>query len=409
MLDYLIIGGGITGVTLGRLLQKKGINNFLIIEKESEAGGLCKTKKINNHYLDTGGGHFLCSKHQEVYDFIFSHIPESEFNYFERISKIRLENNIIDYPIESNLWQLPEKQLVKFLLSAIRSGESLGGKEPDNYEQWCVWKLGTEISDKYMIPYNRKIWGVLPSEMDIDWLYKIPKINTEEILLSSLLKFSDKEKMPSHQGFYYPKSGGFQRIFDSIYAYVRENTILNEDITSIEYLGDHWLINNTYEVKKIINTSPWQSIANAFIGFDDLKEDIFNLKASSIVVSLWEREYLHNWHWLYEPSLEIENHREFYIHNFAPYSDKSGIYTETNEKRWPGKGNPWKCGESPIYEHINKYAYPIPTIRRNQHIHSILNHLRGKNFFGVGRWGEWEYYNSDICILKAIEFVNNIE
>ena len=32
MLDYLIIGGGITGVTLGRLLQKKGQNNFLILE-----------------------------------------------------------------------------------------------------------------------------------------------------------------------------------------------------------------------------------------------------------------------------------------------------------------------------------------------------------------------------------------
>lgn len=47
--DTIIIGGGITGVTIGRLLQKKNKNNFLIIEKENEAGGLCRSKNIR-HY-----------------------------------------------------------------------------------------------------------------------------------------------------------------------------------------------------------------------------------------------------------------------------------------------------------------------------------------------------------------------
>jgi protoporphyrinogen oxidase len=103
MYDYLIIGGGLTGVSTGRLLQQKGINNFIILEAESEAGGLCRTKMIGDHVLDIGGGHFLCSKYPEVYDFIFSHLPSSEFNIFPRVSKIILDKNIIDYPVESNL------------------------------------------------------------------------------------------------------------------------------------------------------------------------------------------------------------------------------------------------------------------------------------------------------------------
>ena len=81
MYEFIIIGGGITGVTLGRLLQMSGVNNFIILEAESEAGGLCRTKLIDGHYLDIGGGHFLCTKYPQVYDFIFSHIPKEEFNF----------------------------------------------------------------------------------------------------------------------------------------------------------------------------------------------------------------------------------------------------------------------------------------------------------------------------------------
>lgn len=106
--DYLIIGAGISGTSFARYLQlKKPEKTFIILESEGEPGGLCRTKNISGNYLDIGGGHFLCSKYLEVYNFIFQHIPESSFNYFSRVSKIRIENEVIDYPIESNIFQLP--------------------------------------------------------------------------------------------------------------------------------------------------------------------------------------------------------------------------------------------------------------------------------------------------------------
>ena len=43
-IKYLIIGGGISGLTLANYLK----DNYLIIEKENEVGGYCRTIKKGN-------------------------------------------------------------------------------------------------------------------------------------------------------------------------------------------------------------------------------------------------------------------------------------------------------------------------------------------------------------------------
>ncbi len=408
MLDYFIIGAGITGVTVARLLQQRGDTNFLILEAENEPGGLCRTKIIDGHTLDIGGGHFLCTIYPEVYDFIFSHIPKKQFNHFQRISKIKLADTIIDYPIESNLWQLPQDEQVNYLISTVQSGEVVGLKEPKNYEQWIRWKLGGAIADNYMIPYNQKIWGVKAKEMDIDWLNKIPRLNTEEIIKSCLSKVSDREKFPSHASFYYPKQGGFQVIFDAIYKHVKKHVHLNEPVTKLQYKKNYWLINNKYKAKIIINTAPWIYISQALGKPKTLVKQLKFLKANSIVVSLWQEKYNHDWHWLYIPSLKEERHREFYINNYAPTSKKSGFFSETNIKRWPNREGKWSNGKKPLFEYINKFAYPIAVLNHSKAIKKIHEYFRPKNLYGVGRWGQWQYLNMDVCMWQAMQLLKKI-
>ena len=408
MFDYLIIGAGVTGITIGRLLQQKGNNRFLILEKEPEPGGLCRTKKIKGHILDIGGGHFLCSIYPEVYKFIFSHLPKENFNYYERVSKIQLGNMTIDYPIESNLWQLPLDTQVEYLISAIQSGEVTGKKEPENYNQWIRWKLGNAIAENYMIPYNQKIWGVKPERMDIDWLHKIPCLDSKEILRSCLVRQSDRKKFPSHAGFYYPKKGGFQSIFDSIHKHLQKYVHLNEAVTKLEYQKNHWLINNNYRAKKIINTAPWSCIYKALGKPKAISQPIKLLKANTIVVSLWEEPYNHDWHWLYIPDFKKERHREFFINNFCPASKKGGFFSETNIARWPGPNNQWSNNKKPIFEFINEYSYPIAIIGHSQAISNILNYFEQMHLYGVGRWGQWRYMNMDVCMWQAMQLLKRI-
>jgi hypothetical protein len=81
------------------------------------------------------------------------------------------------------------------------------------------------------------------------------------------------------------------------------------------------------------------------------------------------------------------------------------MYTETNLTRWPGSETSWSNGKKPIFEHINSVAYPVPVVGHSKAISSILEYYERQNLFGVGRWGQWQYFNSDVCILEAMKFI----
>jgi protoporphyrinogen oxidase len=398
---YLIIGAGITGCTVARLLQMQGEHDVILLEANDEAGGLSRTKQIGPHVLDTGGGHFLCTRYQEVYDFIFAHLPESEFNRFERVSKVELDGEIIDYPVEFNLWQLSEQRGKAYIESCFQAGEITGHPQPTDFEEWIRWKLGDKIADGYMLPYNRKIWGVEPGEMDIDWLSKLPRVDTEAIRKSWENRHSDRARMPSHEYFYYPREGGFQRIFDAISAPVRDKIWLSKSVGRLEHHGEYWRINDEVDTEVVINTAPWPAIHNAIVNHPDLDRSISRIQTSALVVSLYEEPYEHDWHWLYISSDALPHHREFFIHNFAPHSAHNGLYRETNLKRWSHQ-----TGE--IFSWVNDAAYPIPVRGHAAAIRNILDTYAEKKLYGLGRWGQHSYFNSDVCIREAMLFVKRL-
>jgi protoporphyrinogen oxidase len=396
--DYVIIGAGITGVTAARLLQLAGIDRVCVLEAAPEAGGLCRTRTIAGHVLDVGGGHFLCTKFPEVYRFVFEHLAQSEFNHFDRISRIALEGHEVDYPLESNIWQLPSELCAEYLISVAQNGEARGLPRPSNFEAWCRWKLGDLVTDRYMLPYNRKIWGVPASEMDIDWLYKIPRLDVRQIARACLQRAADRSQMPSHAGFYYPKAGGFQRIFDAIAAPVQDRIVTGCPVSTIERRGETLLVNGRYRARAVINTVPWHLLAESPIFDAPTQAAIRRLRHNQLVVSLHEEPYATDAHWLYQPDESLRHHRSFFIRNFAPHSAPNGFYRETNLRRWqPGGGE--------IHAETNAHAYPIPTLGWAESIDQVLRHCGPLRVHGLGRWGQWQYFNSDVCIREAMQLV----
>src|SRR5262245_29566588 len=143
--SVVIIGAGMTGVAVARLLQQAGSYDHVVLEAEAEAGGLCRSRIVKGHVLDVGGGHLLCSKYPEVHQFIVQHLPEDAFISFDRVSKIAIDGHVIDYPIEYNLWQLPLDEQIAYLISCIQAGEASGSRQPGNFQEWVRWKLGDRI------------------------------------------------------------------------------------------------------------------------------------------------------------------------------------------------------------------------------------------------------------------------
>ena len=67
-----IIGAGITGLSVARLMQDK--HKVIVYEKESEIGGIARTKNVDGATYHKVGGHCFNSKNKEVMDFVFNEV-----------------------------------------------------------------------------------------------------------------------------------------------------------------------------------------------------------------------------------------------------------------------------------------------------------------------------------------------
>ncbi|MCM1468557.1 MAG: NAD(P)-binding protein, partial [Alistipes sp.] len=133
---YLILGAGPAGLTFANMLKKQGEPDFLVLEKEPEAGGLCRSSMTDGSELDIGGGHFLDVRRPEVVDFLFEFMPREEWNMFDRDSRIAIHGTQIGHPFEANIWQLPEELQEMYLRSIKEAGCNNGIPKPLRFTDW---------------------------------------------------------------------------------------------------------------------------------------------------------------------------------------------------------------------------------------------------------------------------------
>ena len=62
-----ILGGGISGTALARMLAADG-HRVVVLEKAERAGGLCKSRRYGEFTFDEAGGHIVFSKDKKVLD-----------------------------------------------------------------------------------------------------------------------------------------------------------------------------------------------------------------------------------------------------------------------------------------------------------------------------------------------------
>ena len=179
-------------------------------------------------------------------------------------------------------------------------------------------------------------------------------------------------------------------------------------VTAAVFTSGATVVNNEFKARLVVNTAPWPLLAAALADEIDVAGAFAKMAAASIVVSLWQREYERDWHWLYDPRLDVEEHRQFFIGNFALDSRGDGVYSETNKQRWPGRDGRWSNGETPIHESVNDYAYPVPLIGSAVAVASVHEHLAKQGLVGLGRWGQWQYLNADVCILESMKLARSL-
>ena len=400
-MKFLILGAGAAGLSFANALKLKGESSFLVIERESEAGGLCRSVEVDGAPIDIGGGHFLDVRRPKVNEFLFHFMPETEWNKFSRISKISLNGNYIDHPIEANIWLMPQSEQVEYLKSIAIAGCNIGKQMPSKFTEWIYWKLGKKIADEYMIPYNQKMFGDELNLLGTYWLDKLPNVSFDETLLSCLDK-KPYGSQPGHAEFYYPKKYGYGELWKRMANNISQNILYKKTVHSIDFNTKTVTTEdgNEYKADCIITSIPWTSINNLVGMPDEIRTSVKQLKHTSVQIEYIPDKLDTKAHWIYYPDLKLTYHRILVRGNF--YINGKGYWTETNLNRVSDERN------TKTFSYINKYAYPLNTISKPDIMKKLLGWCKNQNVYAIGRWGEHNHYNSDQTVELAIKMVDKI-
>ena len=390
---FVILGGGPSGLSIARTLLDHGEDSFVVLEKESEPGGLCRSLDVDGAPIDSGGGHILDVKHTEVTQMLFRFLPREEWRLFKRISRIRLCGIEIDYPLEAHLWQLPLLEQVEFLESIARAGCVAGTPMPDSFSDWIIWKLGERIASQYMLPYNRKLWSCDLDELGVYWLEKLPNVSFRDTLTGCISK-EFHGTIPAHGEFLYPARYGYGEVWRRMGQSLGDKLLLDTPVTSIDW--ERRTVNNNYQAGIIISTIPWPVWLTIAEMPERIADKIRRLRHVSIDVDYVPESPGTEAHWVYEPDESLAYHRILCRQNF---SGGTGYWTETNSTR---------AVETKGWRYRNDYAYPVNTIQKPTIMKELLRWCQDNGIKGAGRWGRWEHLNSDVAVLEGIMMARNM-
>lgn len=400
-MDIGIIGAGVSGLSIGKLLYKN--HKVEVLEKSREHGGIAKTLDVNGIAYHRTGGHCFNSKHPDVLNFVFNNIlPKHKWHEIQRKAVIKFKDKEISYPIEysvKDIHRFDPKMAIDITKDFLGSNDD--GKY-DNLEIWFRKKFGDRLAEEYFIPYNTKIWNKHPKEMSPAWVEGKLPIPDKFSFFKGLIT-NEKDKMP-HSSFYYPNTNNQNTFIDSL----AKDLIINYNfkVESIEKVNNKWIINGEKEYDILISTMPLDILPNLIKNTPkNILDSTSKLKYNKVTTMLWETIGTDNT-WTYLPEINNIFHRYIHIGNFfSPkqnYSITEAVGLRTREEMIEnGKKDPFLL--NPVDYHVSDHAYVVFDENYNYATNHIKNYLDKLGIYTLGRFGEWQYYNMDVCIKSSLD------
>ena len=198
-----ILGGGLAGLTIAAHLD----HDCEVLEKESRGGGHCQTVQENGFTYDAGGPHIIFSRNQEMVDYMVSLLGDN-VHRARRNNKIFYKGRYVKYPFENGLFDLEPQDRFECLYHYIKNDYP---PPQTNFKEWIYHHFGKGLAEKYLIPYNEKIWNVPAEELGLEWVEgRVPKPPVEDVIKAAV--GVETEGYTHQLYFHYPAHGGIESL-----------------------------------------------------------------------------------------------------------------------------------------------------------------------------------------------------
>ncbi len=361
----LIVGAGITGITLAERFASKG-SKVLLIEKRDHIGGNCYDYKDKNGILiHKYGPHIFHTDYKDVWNYISKF---TDWIYYQHKVLGLIDGRLAPIPFNLNtLYELfPLKfaqKLEEKLIQKFGYNKKVPILELKKTKDKDLKFLADFIYEKIFLHYTEKQWGLKPEEIDASVTARVPVVISRD----------DRYFQDKYQGM--PKDG---------YTKMFEKMLKNENIT-IQLNTNYKKIKNKIKYDFLFYTGPVDEFFNYKFGNLDyrcLKLDFQTLNQES-----------------YQPSAVVNYPNNY---DFTRIIEFKKLTQQNHRKTTIGIEYPGNEGF---------VAYPVLDERNKKLFQKYLKEaekLKKQNIYFAGRLAEYKYYNMDEAVKSSLDLFNKI-
>lgn len=414
----LVIGAGPSGLAVAYSLQ----GDTVILEKASAVGGLCQSIHYGGGVFDIGG-HSFHTPHPEVYELVQG-LLEGGLYQQQREAYVYTHGTLIPYPFQRFFDRIPNPAVVRECEDGLRNATG-NADMADNFEDYIIRKFGRGVAEHFMLPYNRKLWAHDIRQVSCEWTSQrvaAPKGETERFETQGGKR---KPLQPdTHVG--YPQKGGYEEIFKRFVSLVPAIE-LNSPVLHIDPHRRVATVQDgrQYRWECLVSTLPLPILMSLVETVPpQLKALAEQLEYMSLRVELLlvGRKLNTPIQRIYVADPSIPPHKIALNHNSSASLREQPCHAimaevSLSEKK-PVKVDdiaPKTIGllcelgildapEEVVWRsHVDvQYAYPVYTHQRPALVRALKAWLAQYHMYTLGRFGDWEYVNSDRCIMKGL-------
>lgn len=250
----VILGGGITGLTVAWELSKHSKLPILIIEKSAGTGGLAGSFRQRERVFDFGSHRIHEQYDPEVFT-IIKELLGDDLLKRPRRGQIRVQDKFLDYPpsviqILTSFGFATGVQFFRdFLISRIYSfltpSRMVRLNQQTSFEEYATRAVGKSLYESFYKPYALKLWGVEPAGLSFEpAVSRVKKFEVRAIWNEVKKRVRGEINTRS---FYYPARG-----FGQIAAKIQERFIKNGGEILFESSVERLELNNASEIEAIL-------------------------------------------------------------------------------------------------------------------------------------------------------------
>ena len=417
----LIVGAGLAGLSTAYHL---GDCPYRVMEKEKEAGGLCRSYQMDGFTFDMTG-HLLHFRQAEIKALV-ERLLTGLLEKHNRRSFIYSHRTYTEYPFQVNTYGLPPEVVRECLLGFIATLTHPSTVPPAerSFKAWILENLGEGMAKHFMVPFNEKLWQVSLDELTSDWVsWLVPKPELKDVI-NGALGIKDKA-FGYNPTFLYPAQGGIGVLPQAFLPGVKEIVYGNELIeVDTQRRRATFQDGRVEDYDTLVSTIPVPELVRRCT---DLPQAIRDAAAGLRCVSVYNvnlgvgRERVSDHHWIYFPEQEYPFYRAGFPMNFSPALGRPGcssLYVEVSHQ--PAEIIPppvllqriragmeragiFRPDDEIVVADVRdiRYAYVLFDKHRARALPAILEELERRGIHSIGRYGCWEHTSMEDAIAQG--------